>query len=363
MNDDQNNTSEVQEQLEPKFQYILDENGNLAEISKEQCLPVEQPIKVRLENAFEVFVQVPDAPNYYISNCGRLINNINRKDKSTFYHHKTGYCHFTVFEIDSDGSRYKRDYYTDELVAITFLKQPYGRFKIWHKDGNIDNDWYKNLMYVTDGDLRRLKNGEITWRDLDYRQEYIEYENRASAAAYIVYNGIKTRCKNSEATESIHACYNDTAMCDEWNENPKSFVKWYLENYYACDGELMAVDKDLFGNGFNVYSPENCCILPQSLNTMLANAKQHYRGRKDENGILPYGVKYSGKRKKYYSEIALTDTDNKRIRLADWDTPEEAFAEYKKMKEADIKTMTAKYRDKIPEYIYKKLLTVEVQPY
>ena len=45
------------------------------------------------------------------------------------------------------------------------------------------------------------------------------------------------------------------------------------------------------------------------------------------------------------------------------DTPEEAFAEYKVMKQADILIVAAKYKEKIPQYIYKKLLTIEVKPY
>ena len=44
-------------------------------------------------------------------------------------------------------------------------------------------------------------------------------------------------------------------------------------------------------------------------------------------------------------------------------TYEEAFADYKKFKECDIAITVSKYRDKIPEYIYEKLLTVRVEPY
>ena len=38
-------------------------------------------------------------------------------------------------------------------------------------------------------------------------------------------------------------------------------------------------------------------------------------------------------------------------------------ADYKKIKECDIAITVSKYRDKIPEYIYEKLLTVRVEPY
>ena len=41
----------------------------------------------------------------------------------------------------------------------------------------------------------------------------------------------------------------------------------------------------------------------------------------------------------------------------------EAFANYKKFKKCYIAITVSKYRDKIPEYIYEKLLTVRVEPY
>ena len=54
---------------------------------------------------------------------------------------------------------------------------------------------------------------------------------------------------------------------------------------------------------------------------------------------------------------------DKRITLSEWGTPEEAFAEYKMMKQADILLVIAMYKEKIPDYIYNALLKVEVKPY
>ena len=68
------------------------------------------------------------------------------------------------------------------------------------------------------------------------------------------------------------------------------------------------------------------------------------------------------KKKKYYSVITFFGTEKPR-KLSEWDTPEEAFAEYKRMKQADILRVAAGYKEKIPEHIYKKFLEVEVKPY
>jgi len=367
------------ENTESKMQFILDENGELQEISKDKCKAVEYPIKYKLKNAFEVFVRVDGTENYWISNYGRCVNNLNHKDKNTFYEHKQGKCHYTIFEVQwiekpikykgkptgkvkIEESRYKRDTTPEDLVVDTFLAKYKGRFKVWHKDGDESNNWYKNLLTVTPNDYRDLKSGKVTWQQLNLEQEYIEYENKASLHAYKVYDGIKVRCMNMGATVSIHKCYDKSIMWQGWLDNPKSFVKWYLEHYYECGDESMHVDKDLFGDGSGMYHPDFCCILPQGLNTLLTNCKKHYKEGETPDNVLPLGVRYNGRTGKYSSTITFTGAE-KAITLSEWDTTEEAFAEYKIMKQADILMVAAKYKESIPDYIYDRLLKVEVEPY
>ena len=366
------------ENTETKIQYILDENGELAEIPKDKCKPVEYPIKYKLKNAFEVFVRVDSTENYWISNYGRCVNNYKSKIKNPecnkFYEHKQGKCHYTIFEIERvekklrggitkiEENIYKRETTPEDLVVDTFLVKYKGRFKVWHKDGDESNNWYKNLLTVTPQDYKDLKAGKITWQELNLEQEYIEYENKANSHAYMIYNGVLKRCGDTKDDDNVRDCYNKSIMCQEWIDNPKEFVKWYLYHYYECDGEEMNVDKDLFGDGSGMYCPDLCCILPKGLNTLLANSKKHYEKGQSSEDVLPLGVKYNSKTNKYYAEITFTGAE-KLIKLSEWDTPEEAFAEYKIMKQADICMVVAKYKESIPDYIYDKFLKVEVMPY
>lgn len=366
---------------EVKIQYILDENKDLAEIPKDECKPVEYPINYKLKNTFEVFVRVDGTENYWISNYGRCVNDYKSKiknpERSKFYAHKEGKCHYTIYEIerfqikDKRGrltgemgmNTWKRETSPEDLVVDTFLVQYPGRYKVWHKDGDESNNWYKNLLTVSKKDYEDLKAGQITWQELNLEQEYIEYENKATAQAYKVYDGILARCGDTEGNNNVRDCYNKSIMCQEWLDNPRAFVKWYLEHYYEVDGEEMDVDKDLFGDGSGMYCPNFCCILPKGLNTMLANSKKHYKEGETPENVLPLGVRYNSKTNKYYGEIQFTGTGGRRIQLSDWNTAEEAFAEYKIMKQADICKVTAEYKEYIPNYIYDALLKVEVEMY
>ena len=158
---------------EMKMQYILDENKNLAEIPLTDMLPVEHPIKCKLISAFEVFVRVPQTENYWISNYGRGVNNHRNPNMNKFYEHKQGKCHYTIYEVWRTPEKIrgkltgkiivettKRETSPEELVAKCFLKQYRGRGKVWHKNGDFDDNWYKNLIYVNDNifiiDIKKL---------------------------------------------------------------------------------------------------------------------------------------------------------------------------------------------------------------
>ena len=110
----------------------------------------------------------------------------------------------------------------------------------------------------------------------------------------------------------------------------------------------MNVDKDLFGDGSSMFHHDFCCIFPKSLNTLLANSKKHYREGETPDNVLPLGVRYNSKTGKYSSEITFTGAERS-IPLSEWDAKEEAFAEYKVMKQADILMVAAKYKESIPE--------------
>lgn len=313
----------------------------------------------------EVFVLVNHTENYWISNNGRLVNNL----RGNFYIHNTKKkrrdntsAHFTLTAYADDRSIYKIETYLDKLVAEHFLEHPENKDRIWHIDCDINNNYYRNLVWVDDTEYRDLQRKVISVDGLGRQQEYVPYITAKSNNAYSIWNGIYNRCYKNTGGR----CYDESLMCAQWRERKtgkNAFAEWYNAGYYECDGESMAVDKDLLFSGNKEYAPDKCCIIPQTINTMLSNCKKHRLPEYITGSMdLPVGVRYKPSIKKYYAEIKPFGHDEI-IKLSYWDTPEEAFEEYRKFKQADILMMALKYKNKIPQYIYEALLKVKVLPY
>lgn len=296
----------------------------------------------------EIFVLVNNTNNYWISNHGRLVNNL----RNNFHMHKTGYAHYTLSGIDK-----KIETYTDKLVAGHFLENPHNYKKIWHIDRDKNNNYYRNLIWVNNEEYIDLERGILLVEELGRQQEYVPYITLKSTAAYSIWNGIYIRCYKQNNV------YKGAFMCDLWRYDKDSFAEWWSSEYYECDGESMAVHKDLLFPGNKEYAPDKCCIIPQTLNTMLSNCRKHRTGKwRNSKMDLPLGVRYDSKMNMYYGEIKPYGHDEV-VRLSYWETPEEAFTEYKRHKQADILIMADKYKNKVPKKVYDALLRYEVMPY
>lgn len=315
--------------------------------------------KIELRRKDEVFVRVSDDfQTYFISNDGRVAHKNPDKTYNVLSETKssTGRVHNKLCGY-IEGEPVQKDFNADDLVAMRFLEEIDDEDCdiVYHIDGDIGNSYYKNLMYVTNEERTKLKNGHLNINDIKDRQKYISFATGYREAVHI-YNGIFLR-----TIQTSEGAYKEATLSDKWLKNPDSFVRWYEKNYYECDGEPMVVDKDLLSPGNKEYSEDKCCILPQTLNVMLSNCKKH---RAIATKDLPLGVRCDSAKKKnrYYAEIKPFGNDELK-KLSYWKTPIEAFTEYKRFKQADILMMALKYKNKIPEHIFEALLKVDVKPY
>ena len=158
------------------------------------------------------------------------------------------------------------------------------------------------------------------------------------------------RCYDNNLKE-CHNYLEGSCTCEEWHCF-QNFAKWFDENYYEVPNEKMQLDKDILMKGNKIYSPDTCCFVPHTINSMLTNKRQ-YRG--DE----PLGT-YKRKDSRYY-EVKCMDTLNKvRIDLGSYKSKEEAFLIYKTFKENNIKNVAEYYKEYIPYEVYESLCSWDI---
>ena len=223
------------------------------------------------------------------------------------------------------------------LIIIRYFK---GRCSVMFNDGHVRH----NVGY---GDILRkeVKN---------------YYHPTVKGVGYLgeANDPLKTRTKNSKARRVWYSMFNrcysgkyrtyeEMSVCEEWH-NFQNFAKWFEENYNPKTMEKWELDKDVLIKGNKVYSPETCCFIPHEINKLIL------RSRSDK-GLYPRGVWKL--QSKFISEIII---DDKKKRLGTFSTYEEAFLEYKKAKEANIKDVANRWRSVIPKAAYDSLCTYEV---
>ncbi|MCD8178170.1 MAG: hypothetical protein LUE98_12410 [Tannerellaceae bacterium] len=323
---------------------------------------------IELNAPDEIFVQVHNTFNYWVSNHGRVVNNL--KGNDNFYMYKTGNVHLTLTNYYIDHNRIPCDTYIKNLVEEHFLFKIKGKDIIYHVDGDKSNNYYKNLVYIDGAELHELSIGVETVSTFANRQEYIDYYYKDHDKASTAYRMMYKRT-HDKATQEYYPQYADATMYKAWEDNPELCIEYLESIYYDCNGEQMVVDKDLLCKGNKEYAPDKICWLPWTLNVTLSNSKKHYNAKTTWKcqSKLPYGVRFDTVRQKYYAEITMDKAlrDNKEItkplRLRYRDTPEEAFADYKKHKESYLVMLADKYMDWLPVNVYDTLIDYEVEPY
>ena len=168
--------------------------------------------------------------------------------------------------------------------------------------------------------------------------------NPNSKQAYRIWKGLFDRCYK-HYNEQRNYVYNECEVCEEWH-NFQNFAKWYYENYYEIDEQLMCLDKDILHKGNKIYSPENCIFVPQRINKLFTKSNR-------TRGSLPIGATFE--KSKIRVRISIYDSVLNKKRayfLGYFETPKEAFQAYKEAKEKYIKQVADEYKDKIPQKLY-----------
>lgn len=221
---------------------------------------------------------------------------------------------------------------TVEFENGYIVKSRYSEFK----NGTIKNPYDKRVFgvgYHGEGDYKVSINQKHT----------IQYN--------YWYDMLK-RCYDDNYKQK-HPTYKNKAVCKEWL-NFQVFAKWFDENYYTINGnERMELDKDILVRDNIEYNPETCIFVPKIINTILV--------KKDANrGQYPIGVTKKGN--KFHARCSkCRDNNHYREFIGEFDSAEEAFYAYKKIKELYIKEVADEFRSQIPDKLYKALYNYEVR--
>lgn len=165
---------------------------------------------------------------------------------------------------------------------------------------------------------------------------------------YRLWNNMLKRCY-SVGCQKVRPTYIDCSVSEnfrylqyfkEWCNNQIGF------NSVDEKGKPFALDKDILVKGNRVYNEDVCVFVPQEVNLLFTK-------RDKSRGEYPIGVSF------HKSRGMLTATLNNKY-LGYFNTAEQAFQVYKTAKEAYIKEVANKWKDKIDPKVYEALMNYEV---
>jgi hypothetical protein len=217
-------------------------------------------------------------------------------------------------------------------------------------------DWvYKSVTYqkFKDGGVKCPYERSVYGVGYFGNGEYKAWENGKNTRIYNTWYDMLKRCYDKEYHKK-QPTYKNCTVCDEWL-NFQNFARWYEENYYEIEGEVMCLDKDILFKGNKIYSPETCVIVPQAINKLFTK-RQNDRGD-SAIGTSPVDGKYMVR----CHMINPKTGKSKRKYLGIYDTQEKAFKIYKYYKEKNIKMVADYFREQIPDKLYDALYNYEVE--
>lgn len=184
-------------------------------------------------------------------------------------------------------------------------------------------------------------------------EKYSTRINKKTAKEYEAWKGMLRRCHSNEKKRKFPS-YENVVCCKKWLYYP-NFYEWIhsQENFDKwIGGERWAIDKDILIKGNKIYSPETCCLVPQSVNSLFVKENIN-------RGNCPIGVTY-------YREKFQSSCNNpliKKITIGRYNTSEEAFYVYKEYKENLIKEIAQEEYNKgnITKRCYDAMMKYEVE--
>lgn len=243
-----------------------------------------------------------------------------------------------------EGGHYTNKY-GDDILVLEINK---GKCKVSFNNEYIrDGISKRNIMSAKYPKSRTVYNvgylGEDFWN----------YKGVSKLKAYVYWRNMIKRCYHEKAQKDNS--YNKVIVYEEWH-NFSIFYKWYKENYYEIDGEIMCLDKDIKHKKALMYSPETCMFVPSKINIVFEKMN---RDKCDNRNNLPLGVQWIEQNKIY--GCGCRDGNGGDIWLGRSHDIEELFYRYVNCKKRVIKEIVDSYGDKLPQHVRDNILNYKIE--
>ena len=156
------------------------------------------------------------------------------------------------------------------------------------------------------------------------------------------------RCYSDECHHR-QPTYARCAVSDNF-KNFQWFAKW-CQSQIGFGMQGYQLDKDILVQGNNIYSEDTCVFVPRRINLLLTKSDA-------TRGIYPVGVAWKQANKKYVARC--NDGSGKQKQLGYFLTPEDAFYNYKTVKEALIKSLADEYKGILDHRVFTALMAYTV---
>ena len=153
----------------------------------------------------------------------------------------------------------------------------------------------------------------------------------------------------SKSDRKKQVTYDNIIVCEEW-KNFQNYANWCEENWKDWMDETWHLDKDILCKDCGIYSPETCAFVPSDINVLFTK-RQNHRG----NCLI--GTHKSSKNR----WRATISKRGEIMHLGVFDNQQEAFQAYKTAKEAYIKEVADKWKDKIDPRVYEAMYKYQVE--
>lgn len=326
----------------------------------------------------EIFVQLINYKNAWISNHGRVLEYSNKK--YVFKRLKENESGEKICTLQKNVYRdekwiwEKQNIEVWKLVVETFIVNfdIVGNTHCWHKDNNKADNYYKNIYPMNEKQynavLERYNEGvEITdelitdivndilykadnwyankWKRTVFGIGYLGCNDAEATRDNYIYSkwaNMLQRCYDKE-THKLKPYYSSCRVDIEWH-NFSNYREWHKEN--GMDDRKVDLDKDVLVQGNTVYSSETCTLIPHFTNTIFEE-----RGA-DTNIIL------NNDTGKYDVSMSVL---GKKEEVGTFDTEKEAQQGYIDYKQDYIRNFAKKCKGKVPNKTYEAMMNWVVE--